>query len=371
MIAQDDSNSQDDILNNMLGKIKEVERIAGDGDYIFRGEPEHYDRVSSGLYRRDCGKGVGGFNALQREELRKASEFDSQPNELEALTIIQHHGGKTNAIDFTRDHYVALYFACSKSPGNDGRVVFLQQPDDSTIPIIEPLQGDNRVIAQKSVFVQPEKGYIDPNHVVNIPSALKGPILAYLQRDRNISEVSLYNDLHGFIRHQTPLGDTPLPPVPLRPEQEALCRRLDELYQPYNLHVRPSDMFRGAVFASRAECRNNLDWIAQAAHSLREILDPILRSRRGPGSGTVYIPDDMSEVFERYGSASMDSLLRDEVGRVYNRLSDAAHHNRNATTLPDFDQLLIDFERCMRQALTRQLDLHSEIEEIVLGGPPQ
>ncbi len=166
-------------------------------------------------------------------------------------------------------------------------------------------------------------------------------------------------------------GEGSLPPVRLTPEQEELCRRMDELYAPYDLHVRPSNMFRGAVFASRTECRSNPDWIAQATHSLREILDPILRSRRGPGSGTVYIPDDMSEVFERYGSASIDSLLRAEVGRVYNRLSDAAHHNRNATALPDYEQLLIDFERCMGQALTRQLDLHSEIEEFLLGGPPQ
>jgi len=166
-------------------------------------------------------------------------------------------------------------------------------------------------------------------------------------------------------------GEGSLPPVRLTPEQVELCRRLDELYDPYNLHVRPSNMFRGAVFASRAECRSNPDWIAQAAHSLREILDPILRSRRGPGSGTVYIPDDMREVFERYGAASMDSTLRAEVGRVYNRLSDAAHHNRNATTLPDYEQLLIDFERCMGQALTRQLELHSELEDFLLGDPPQ
>ena len=166
-------------------------------------------------------------------------------------------------------------------------------------------------------------------------------------------------------------GDGSLPPVRLTPEQEELCRRMDELYDPYNLHVRPSNMFRGAVSVSREECRSNPDWIAQAAHSLREILDPMMRSRSGPGSGTVYIPDDMSEVFERYGSASMDSVLREEVGRVYNRLSDAAHHNRNATALPDYEQLLIDFERCMWQALTRQLDLHGEIEEILLGGPPK
>lgn len=168
-----------------------------------------------------------------------------------------------------------------------------------------------------------------------------------------------------------PNGEDPLSPVRLTPEQEDLCRRMDELYAPYNLHVRPSDMFRGALFASREECRSNPDWIAQAAHSLREVLDPILRSRRGPGTGTVYIPDDRITVFERYGSATVAPSVMSEVGRVYNRLSDAAHHNRNATKRPEYEHLLIDFERCMRQALTRQLDLHSEIDEFLRVGPPQ
>lgn len=68
MIAQDDSISQNDILNKVLEKVQEIKGIADDGDYIYRGEPEHYDKVSSGLYCCDCGKGAEDFNALQREE---------------------------------------------------------------------------------------------------------------------------------------------------------------------------------------------------------------------------------------------------------------------------------------------------------------
>ena len=168
-----------------------------------------------------------------------------------------------------------------------------------------------------------------------------------------------------------PAGESPLPPVQLTLVQEELCRRLDDLYAPYDLHVRPSDVFRGAIFASRAECRNNPDWIAQAAHSLREILDPILRSRRGPGTGTVYIPDDKSTVFERYGSATVDSGLMEKVGRVYNRLSDAAHHNRTSSTVSDFEQLIDDFEESMGQALTRQTDLHNAFDRILGDDPSQ
>ena len=166
------------------------------------------------------------------------------------------------------------------------------------------------------------------------------------------------------------LGVSPLPPVRLTPEQEDLCRRMDELYAPYNLHVRPSDMFRGAVFASRAECSSNPDWIAQATHSLREILDPILKPESDHGIGRLHIPESKREVFQRYGSVSVDIVI-DQVGRAYNRLSHAAHHNENLLASSDFGLLMADFESTMSRALIRQLDLHSEIDAFLSSDPPQ
>lgn len=160
-------------------------------------------------------------------------------------------------------------------------------------------------------------------------------------------------------------GEVTLPPVLLTPEQEELCRRLDELYGPYNLHVRPSSMFRGAVFASRGECRSNPDWIAQAAHSLREILYPIWSPEHKE------ISDKKKTVFEKFGSVSVDDILIDAVGRVYGRLTNLAHHDRTASTNSDYEQLLAEFERVMRQALTRQLDLHRELDDFLSVGPPQ
>ena len=65
-----------------------------------------------------------------------------------------------------------------------------------------------------------------------------------------------------------------LPPINLSDDQEELCRRLDEWHKKSGLSPRPSDMFRGAVFAIQDECSSNPDRIAQAAHSLREILYP-------------------------------------------------------------------------------------------------
>ncbi|MCY3899905.1 MAG: FRG domain-containing protein [Caldilineaceae bacterium] len=374
MSAQEPSITQDDKLEDVLEKIREIARIAARGNYIYRGEPEHYDKVSSGLYRQHSaihGEDVD-LEAAHEEMLKDAKKYTGQTDEFEILAFLQHFGGKTNLIDFTEDYLVALFFACGTPYDRDGRVILLpRQSDDGITSIKKPWSPRDRVIAQKSVFVQTKKGYLEPDEHINISKEFKRPTLDHLQQHHGITIEGIYNDLHGFIKQQTPISDPTLSPVRLTPDQEDLCRRLDELYQPYNLHVRPSDMFRGAVFVCRAECRNNSDSIAQAAHSLREILTPILRSRPGPGIGSAYIPDGMREAFERYGAASVDSGLMEDVGRVYSHLCDVAHHSRISTTVSDFEQIVADFERSMGRALTRQLDIHREIDVILSSGPPQ
>ncbi len=373
MSPQEHSTTQNDKLEEVLEKISEIARVAARGDYIYRGEPEHYDKVSSGLYRQHSsiqGEDVD-LEAVHEEMLKDAKKYTGQTDEFEILAFLQHFGGKTNLIDFTEDYHVALFFACGAPNDRDGRIILLpRQIDDGTTRIRKPWSPRHRVIAQKSVFVQTKKGYLEPDEHINISKELKRPTLDHLQQHHGITIEGIYNDLHGFIKQQTPISDPTLSPVRLTAEQEDLCRRLDELYQPYNLHVRPSDMFRGAISA-RAECRNNPDSISQAAHSLREILTPILRSRPGPGIGSAHIPDGMREAFERYGAASVDSGLMEDVGRVYSHLCDVAHHSRISITVSDFDQILADFERSMGRALTRQLDIHREFDVILSSGPPQ
>ena len=57
-------------------------------------------------------------------------------------------------------------------------------------------------------------------------------------------------------------------------------------------------------------------------------------------------------------------------GNVYNRSSNMAHHNNLSASDSGFEQILVDFENFMGQALTRQLDLHREIDQMLRGGPP-
>ncbi|MCX6353765.1 MAG: hypothetical protein NTZ78_02530 [Candidatus Aureabacteria bacterium] len=169
-----------------------------------------------------------------------------------------------------------------------------------------------------------------------------------------------------------PTGGNRLPPSSLRPEQEDLCRRLDELHGLYKLKMKPSEMFRGAIFAIRVECRSNPDWIAQAANSLREILYPFWSSQART------VASKKREALIGYGSVLVDDVLMREVGIVYGLLNDLAHHGSNSTsldfstfTISDFERLLADFERIMQDALMRQIDLHKEIDKILGSNPTQ
>ena len=156
-----------------------------------------------------------------------------------------------------------------------------------------------------------------------------------------------------------PTGTTPLPPPSLSPEQQDLCRRLDEWHEPYGLQVKPSKMFEGAMFAIKPECRSNPDRIAQAAHSLREIIYPFWSPQ------VKSVSDKKGNALKKYGSVFVDE---EAVGRVYNQLNDLAHHRSTATNL---EQVIANFVRVMRQALTRQMDIHGKINQILTGGPTQ
>ena len=208
-----------------------IEEKSADGDYIYRGEtkchrkPPHCGKVSSSLWR-EYFSDVGPFNieVVQKEMLSDAKRHmgnlpqDSRttsvdPNVTEAdtdettdfeiLTEIQHYDGKTNLIDFTTDYLIALFFACDGHHHKNGRVI-LQKTEKIRNMIKYPQNPQHRVIAQKSVFVRPPTGFIQPrqDEIVIIPAHLKKLILEHLRTYHGISTETIYNDLHGFIRNQ-------------------------------------------------------------------------------------------------------------------------------------------------------------------------
>ena len=205
---KDKSNSQNE-LSRVLEKICEIAEKSADGDYIFRGETKlhkeapYYRRVSSNLCREyldDIEAKGFEIELVQKEILDEAKKY-SDKKELEILTELQHYGSKTNLIDFTTDYLIALFFACDGSPSEDSRVI-LQRRNSVESFLQRPREPRNRVMAQKSVFVRPPKGYINPDKVITVESNLKKPMLEYLRNSHSISTETIYNDLHGFIKNQ-------------------------------------------------------------------------------------------------------------------------------------------------------------------------
>ncbi len=190
-----------DALGEVLEVITNLAREAAAGDYIFRGEPQCYPEVSSGLYRELPGHLRGQVEAVQEIRLLEAQRFTTEKDAFEILTELQHYGGKTNLIDFTADYLIALFFACDGSPSQDGRVLLLKKSAAIADSIYEPSRPVNRAIAQKSIFVRPPEGFIEPDIVVVIPAQRKAPLLRYLRQGHGIAAETIYNDLHGYIRY--------------------------------------------------------------------------------------------------------------------------------------------------------------------------
>ena len=129
MNTSNGSNTQTD-LSRVLAKITEITEKSATGDYIYRGESKCHKKVSSNLYREyeaDIEAENFDIATVQEEILREAREYTThEMTDSEILTELQHHGGKTNLIDFTTDYLVALFFACNGNPDKPGRVILLQ-----------------------------------------------------------------------------------------------------------------------------------------------------------------------------------------------------------------------------------------------------
>ena len=70
-------NTQSDFQNELgrvLEKIQEIVEKSSDGDYIYRGEPECYSKVSSSLYRENPNPEAEDFDIEITERTCRASK---------------------------------------------------------------------------------------------------------------------------------------------------------------------------------------------------------------------------------------------------------------------------------------------------------
>ena len=197
-------NSQVDDLSSLSDIIKEIQ-AKSDGYDIYRGEPECYEKVSSTLYREYTSIAAESLDlkVIQDKILSEAKKLTYEIDDSEILIEIQQYGGRTNLIDFTEDSLIALFFACDGAPDKDGRVI-LQKTEAIKDMIKRPRNPRHRIKAQKTVFVIPPKGFIepDPNDIITISASLKQPLLQYLRKHYKISTETIYNDLYSFVKNQ-------------------------------------------------------------------------------------------------------------------------------------------------------------------------
>ena len=198
MNTQNNPASSDGELDEVLEIINALARKSASANYIYRGETRDYGKVSSSLYREYPDELY--IEAIQEEYLNEAELYTQETDRFAILAELQHYGGNTNLIDFTTDYLIALFFACDGDHTQDGRVVLLSPSGDMEEHIHEPQSPARRVLAQKSIFVRPPAGYVEPDDNVAIPRHLKVHILGYLQNGHGISTNTIYNDLLGFIR---------------------------------------------------------------------------------------------------------------------------------------------------------------------------
>ena len=215
----------EDIQRKIRSIISEIEEKSSDGDYIYRGEPECFTespfdgKVSSSLWRQFqyqlmyalFDRANLNYDDIQESYLRDARRYGKNlpQDPFELASKLQHVGGKTNLIDFTECHLVALFFACDGAHAHDkpGRIILFERTEDkeTKYKIKAPQCPEHRVKAQKSVFVQHSSGVIeedDIEEIICIRPSFKQPILTYLREKECIYTQKLYNDLQGYIKHQ-------------------------------------------------------------------------------------------------------------------------------------------------------------------------
>lgn len=176
----------------------------------------------------------------------------------------------------------------------------------------------------------------------------------------------------------------PLNLIELSRAQEAMCQALDTLHRWGGLAPEtggrqqrmPTDMFGGALFASRTECERNPDWIAQAAQSLREIMHPF-HARTSPkdrdrAKALGVVPAEKRELYQ----ALLEDLSIDkEADRLWRHLNSFSHHHRREEredlphTRDGFTEVRRLFETVMGQIRPGQPESHGNLGEIALDDP--
>lgn len=163
-------------------------------------------------------------------------KYKEEMSDLDILADIQHNGGATCLVDFSKNVLTALWFACNADTDADGfvycydvmhdiivndclsyikdesqtvesllaqtyRETNICSDVDTRFCIWEPSSRNNRIIRQDSVFVFGMEKFIVKDHgieIIRIDADKKECILLAMEAFFNVSEDTIFNDSIGF-----------------------------------------------------------------------------------------------------------------------------------------------------------------------------
>lgn len=205
--------------------------------------------TSKGLVHNDAYIRSHYVNALE-ETIRNAqnmypTKYTADMSDLDVLADLQHNGGSTCLVDFSKNLLTSIWFACNTDREYNGYLycynimedmikndaLTIIRPEDEKMKIAEllaqtyketnvcsdvetrfclwePSKKNNRLFRQDSIFVFGIEKFEVAKHsikVIGIKSEWKLPILTALKALFNISGSTVYNDYVGFANNTNKL----------------------------------------------------------------------------------------------------------------------------------------------------------------------
>lgn len=246
-----------DVIGKVILRIKELSQINNEREYLFRGVTalhgckdtrERYGSditsythtISSGylirLVKENNLKDEIAISYIKSLLMEARRQFPSLyvGSDLEVLSDIQHNGGATCLIDFSKNILTSLWFACQddfdktgflyildvQEELKKGTLIEIKHDDARPIDVLlselgnkdsnekmsrfylwYPKAINNRIVRQDSVFIFGLQTMVADDHaikVIPIHKNAKRKIRDALERYFNISELTIYNDPIGF-----------------------------------------------------------------------------------------------------------------------------------------------------------------------------
>jgi hypothetical protein len=164
-------------------------------------------------------------------------------------------------------------------------------------------------------------------------------------------------------------------PIGLTSKQKEICRRLDGFYvsiHAFKPNIMPSEIYVGALYVISTRNFGNFDWMAQAAHSLRELLYSFyLEYKR---------KEDKDKKKKKYlieKNFIFTEELFDKVNSCYCKITDIAHHftdplNYTKHEILHFNEaafleLVEEYENLLYHLLTQPIDAFVEIDNMLFN----